>query len=96
MLKLDASARMKRRHLLVAGSKEDIESAILSYIGVLGFAQAAPLFQKHSTTHWIVSVERKQLTHVKAALALSNKNLNVLKVSGTLQGLGVSAKKHKP
>ena len=89
MLSLKASARANRRYLLVRGKRSAIEHAILEYIGVLGWATAAPVFV-HEQDTVTVAVNREALTHVRAALALAKDELTVLRVSGTLKGLDKS------
>lgn len=90
-LKLKPSLRKKRRYLLLeAKSKEEIEKAILDYVGILGWAKAAPVFVKSSgeNKNFILAVDRKELVNVRAAFELSEKSIKVLRVSGTLKGLG--------
>ena len=45
-LNVKPSQRIKRRYLLIEGSKENIEKAILDYLGALGWAKASPIFVK--------------------------------------------------
>jgi RNase P/RNase MRP subunit POP5 len=85
-MKLKPSDRMNRRYLLVKGSRQDIEKAILDYIGILGWAKAAPDFIDHGEKI-VVAVTREELTNVRAAFALAKSNIQVLRVSGTLKGL---------
>lgn len=88
-LKSASSEKIKRRYLLVRGSKEDIEKAILDYIGILGWAKASPVFVEMKGNEKIVlSVDRKQLDNVRAALEVSEKKIGILRVSGTIKGLG--------
>lgn len=87
-LKMKPSARINRRYLLIeANSKQEIESAILDYIGMLGWARAAPLFVNSQTKNFILTIERGELTNVRAAFEASDKKIKILKVSGTLKGL---------
>jgi len=87
-LKVKPSARIKKHHLLLqAKSKKDVEQTILDYIGILGWAKASPSFIEKSGKI-ILSVNRKEVTNVRAAFELSDKKIKVLKVSGTLKGLG--------
>ena len=88
MLSLKSSARANRRYLLIRGARSAIEKAILEYIGVLGWASAAPVFVKEKGSDIILCVNREAITHVRAALALAKDELTVLRVSGTLKGLG--------
>ncbi len=87
MLKQKASARINRRYLLVSGRKEDIERAILDYIGILGWAKASPLFVKRIGKKQILAISRKEVINVRAAMIAASGNLEVLKVSGTIKGL---------
>ena len=80
-LKLKPSSKIKRRYLLLeANSKEEIEKAILDYIGILGYSKAGV-----SWIGKILAVNRKEVDKVKAALLLAG--IKVRKVSGTLKGL---------
>ncbi|MBU0761008.1 MAG: hypothetical protein KJ600_01320 [Nanoarchaeota archaeon] len=88
-LKTKPSAKIKRRYLLLeAKNKKEIEEAILEYIGVLGWANASPVFVKTSPKI-ILSINRKELINVRAAFELSPDKIKVIKVSGTLKGLGL-------
>lgn len=74
------SQRENRRYLLAEGNRENIEKAILDYIGILGWAKASPIFVKN-----ILSISRKEVDNVRAALAVAG--IKVKRVSGTLKGL---------
>ena len=90
MMKLKKNAQLKRRYLLIeASSKDSIEKAILDYIGILGWADAAPHFVSNRPV--ILAVNRDALDKVRGAFALV-KGIRVLKVSGTLNGLGIKLK----
>jgi RNase P/RNase MRP subunit POP5 len=88
MLKLKPSARMKRRYLLIDGNKEVIEKSILDYIGILGWAKASPKFVKKLGGNIVLAIDRKEIDKVRGAFAISADKISVLKVSGTLKGLG--------
>lgn len=88
MLKLKPSARSKKRYLLLKASKNDVEKAILDYVGILGWAKANPFFVKSSRGRSILAVERKELDKIRGAFAIYVDKIEVLKVSGTLKGLG--------
>lgn len=79
---------MKRRHLLISGEKEEVEKAILEYTGVLGWAKASPSFAKNENKKLILSINREEINNVRAAFELSPLNIKILRVSGTLKGLG--------
>ena len=82
---LKPSMKENKRYLLLKGSfsKEDAENAILRYIGVLGYAKAAPVWISGN----ILAVNRKEVDKVRASFAISDKNIEVIKVSGTIKGL---------
>jgi RNase P/RNase MRP subunit POP5 len=87
-LKTKPSSRLNRRYLLIeAKSKQEVESTILDYIGILGWAKAVPLFIKNENNQLILAIERKELTNIRAAFEASDKKIKLLKVSGTLKGL---------
>ncbi len=85
-MKLKPSARLNRRYLLIRGTRENVEEAILEYIGVLGWAKAAPAFLTHGS-NCVLAINREEIVNVRAALALSRDKIEVLRVSGTLKGL---------
>ena len=88
-MKLRASAKIKRRYLLIEGNKEEVEKAILDYIGILGWAKAMPVFVLPKKGERIIlSVDRKELTNVRAGFEASPYKIKVLRVSGTIKGLG--------
>ena len=90
-LKLKPSARTKRHYILwEAKSKKEVEQAILDYIGILGWAKASPIFVNAKASNRIIlSIDRKEITNVRAAFELSNSDIKVLRVSGTLKGLWI-------
>ena len=77
--KLKPSMRENKRYLLFQAGKEDVEKAILDYIGILGYSKAGISFPKKD----ILAVNREMLDDVRASLALAD--IKVLKVSGTLK-----------
>ncbi len=85
MKPLKPSMREKKRYLLVKGKnlKENVERAILDFIGVLGMSKANPKWIKSN----ILSINRGSLNHVRASFAVFPEKINVEKVSGTLKGL---------
>lgn len=88
-LRIKASAKVHRRYLLLKGSKSGIEKAILDYIGVWGWSRAAPKFVKKSGVNWVLAVDRSAIDLIRGAFAVCADKIQVLKVSGTLKGLGV-------
>jgi len=86
-LKLKPSSRDKRRYFLVKAKNEEVEKAILEYIGVLGFAKSAYMrvdSKKHGE-FLVGSCLSPSLNEVRAALGFSG--IKIEKVSGTLKGL---------
>jgi RNase P/RNase MRP subunit POP5 len=82
------SAKIHRRYLLLdARSKKQVERVILDYVGILGWARAAPLFIER-TKKLVLAVDRKEITNIRAAFEISKEKIKILKVSGTLKGLG--------
>lgn len=90
-LKQKASAKMHRRYLLISGTdKKIVEKIILDYIGVLGWANAAPVFvndDNFGNDKLILAVERKALESIRAGFEMCNEKVKILRVSGTLKGL---------
>ena len=87
-LKLKASARIKRRYLLIESPSRDIiEKAILDYIGILGWAKASPFFVKEEDGRFILAVERSELNKVRASFELSGEKIKGKRGSGTIKGL---------
>lgn len=74
------SLRENKRYMLVEASREEIEKAILDYVGILGYSKAGVMFVGK-----ILAVNRKEVDKVKAALLLAG--IKVKRVSGTLKGL---------
>ena len=86
-LKVKPSAKIKRRYILIEGDRTKVEKAILDYIGILGWAKAAPHFVKSELKNLVLAIERKSLTNIRAAFEISKEKIKILKVSGTLKGL---------
>ena len=70
MKNVSPSLRVNRRYLLIDGHVEDVKKAILDYIWILGWAKAAPVFLGEGK-HVILSINRKEITNVRAALVIS-------------------------
>ena len=86
-LRLENSHRDNRRYLLVKeNDNEKVEKAILDYLGILGFAKSAYIKVKQENNNLVIGIRREELEKVKASFALAG--IFVLKVSGTLKGLG--------
>lgn len=91
MKSLKPSHREKKRYLLIKGKdaeKEKIDETILEFIGVLGYAEASPVIINQEKNQVVLAVNTKSLNKIKASFMMSNKDLNIVRVSGTLKGLG--------
>jgi len=87
MKPLKPSHRESKRYLLIKGknaSKQNIEEAILEFIGVLGYAQASPQFIKQEKGKIILAINREMLNQVRACFLLSGKDIEIIKVSGSV------------
>ncbi len=88
MLKLKPSMKIHRRYLLLsAQNKDQVEKVILDYVGILGWAKAKPFFvlQKGKI---ILAIDRAAINDIRASFEISKENIKVIRVSGTLKGLG--------
>lgn len=81
--------RENKRYLLVRCSapRATIESALLEMLGVLGFSKLGFQFIETKHEEAIIAVNREMLEQVRAAFALSQERVQIMKVSGTLKGL---------
>ena len=82
--------RENKRYLLVKGKnlKENIEKAILEFIGILGMSKTGLGFIKTGKDFTIISVNREMVDSIRASFAVFSEMITVEKVSGTLKGLG--------
>jgi len=90
MKALKPSHRERKRYLLLSGKdagKENIEEAILRFIGVLGYAKACPQIMKETKFGIILSINRQELDKIRASFILSGKDIHVEKVSGMINRL---------
>jgi len=94
---LPSTMRERKRYLLLksprsgkqggkpaGGLQKKVETAILKYIGELGYAKAGPQFI-FKGKHLILSISHEVLNDVRAALAM--KKIECLGVSGTIEAL---------
>lgn len=87
MKSLKPTLREKKRYLLVSGRKENIEKAVREFLGMSGMAKASLTFIKSDKEVAIISVNRKMVDSVRAALCIWPEKMEVLRVSGTIKGL---------
>lgn len=85
MKALIPSHKENKRYLLLQGKnlKKDVMFAIKDYIGILGVSEASPRWIQEN----ILSINRKSLEKIRAAICLSKEKIEILKVSGTLKKL---------
>ena len=90
MKSLKPSMRENKRYLLVKGKnlRENIEKAILEFVGVLGMSKAGLSFIRSGKDSAVISVNREAVNSVRASLVVWPEEMRVVKVSGTLKGLG--------
>ena len=82
--------REKKRYLLIKGStinKEKIEDAIFDFVGVLGYAEAAPVFIRIQKGLIILAINRGSLEKIRASFLMSDTLFDIIKVSGSLKAL---------
>lgn len=93
MKPLKPSHRENKRYLLIKGKDADkkaIEETILEFIGVFGWAEASPQFihqNKQEKNSIVLCINRKSLDKIKASFTMSNKDLQIVKVSGSIKNL---------
>lgn len=85
MKPLIPSHRENKRYLLVKGKnlKQNIEKAILEFIGTLGMSKTGLSFIKND----IICINRESVNSIRASLAIFPEKIEIIKVSGTLKGL---------
>ena len=81
---LPSTMRERKRYLLLKSTPKKVESAILKYVGELGYAKAGPQFISKGK-YIILSISNEVLNEVRAALAM--KKIECLGVSGTIEAL---------
>jgi len=92
MKPLIPSHKENKRYLLVQGAnlKENIEKAILEFSGALGMRKCGLSFisSDSSKNSAVICINRESVDLVRASLAVFHEKMQVMKVSGTLKGLG--------
>ena len=87
MKPLKPSHREKKRYLLIKGkdaNKKIIEEVILDFIGGLGYAEASPKIIKQTKERVILAINRSCLDKVRTSFLMSKKDLDIVKVSGSV------------
>lgn len=86
-LKNKPSQRVKRRYILIENcDKIQIEKIIIDFLGILGWAKAAPIFV-HSKNRLILAIKREEMDNIRAAFEACKENIKINRVSGTIKGL---------
>jgi len=90
MKSLKPSMREKKRYFFVRGKnlKNNVEKAILEFIGILGMSKTGLRWIKSDDNSAIISVNREAVNYVRASLCVYPEKIEVLKISGTIKGLG--------
>jgi RNase P/RNase MRP subunit POP5 len=92
MKPLIPSHKENKRYLLVHGKelKKNIEKAILEFTGVLGLSKCGLSFISSDSNNnsAVICVNRESVDLIRASLVVFPEKMEVLKVSGTLKGLG--------
>ena len=86
---LKPSMKENKRYLFVKGKnlKENIEKAILDFIGILGMSKTGLNWIKTGKDQTIISVNREAINKVRASFCVFNEKISVEKVSGSLKKL---------
>lgn len=88
MKSLKPSMKENKRYLLVKGKGvQDIEKAILDFIGVLGMSKTGLEFIEKNKDSAVIGANREAVNNIRASLAVWPEKMEVARVSGTLKGL---------
>ena len=98
MKSLKPSIRERKRYLLVKGEnlKKEIPNAIKEFIGIFGMSKTSLNFIESGKNFSIISINREMLDSVRASFVISQENISIERVSGTLKGLRNINKKKSP
>ena len=94
MKPLKPSSRENKRYLLVRGAnlKENIEKAILDFVGVLGMSKTGLGWISQKNDSVVISVNREAVNEIRASFCVWYEKIFVEKISGTLKGLKLKKK----
>ena len=89
MKALKPAHRENKRYLLIRGKdiKKNVNFAIKDFIGILGMSKTSLSWIEEKESSGIICINRESLEYVRASFAVWKEKIEVLKVSGTLQGL---------
>jgi RNase P/RNase MRP subunit POP5 len=92
MKPLIPSHKENKRYLLIHGKnlKENIEKAIIEFAGGQGMSKCGLVFisSDYARDSAIIAVNREAVDLVRASIVVFPERMEILKVSGTLKGLG--------
>ncbi len=90
MKALVPSHKENKRYLIISGKdlKKNIEKAIIEFSGAKGLSKCGLSFIDIKENSAIVSINREAVDLIRASLVVFPEKMEVLKVSGTLKGLG--------
>ncbi len=90
MKALIPSHKENKRYLLVRGKNcsKNVEKAILEFVGSLGLSKCGLSFIRSNKDDCVICINRESVDKVRASLVVYPEKMEVLKVSGTLKGLG--------
>ena len=86
---LKPSMKENKRYLSIRGKNlnENVEKAILDFIGILGMSKIGLYWIKTGKDFAIISINRETLDEVRASFCVFAEKISVENVSGTLKGL---------
>jgi RNase P/RNase MRP subunit POP5 len=82
-IKLLPSLKEKKHYLVFKGDKDKVEKALYEFLGVLGFAKAAPLIVESKKGYGVLSFNRQYTNEIRAAFSFYH--LETLGISGTIK-----------
>ncbi|MBI2044164.1 hypothetical protein HYT24_02260 [Candidatus Pacearchaeota archaeon] len=86
---LKPSMREKKRYLFVTGNnlEENIEKAILDFMGILGMSKTGLSWIKKEKNSVIIAINRESVDHVRASFAVFPEKISVEGVSGSIKNV---------
>lgn len=90
MKSLKPSHRERKRYLLIRGkdaTKNNIEKAILEFIGILGYAESGISFLKTGKDEVILVANRESIDRIRSSFLINEKDINIARVSGSIKNI---------
>ena len=90
MKSLKPSHRERKRYLLIKGkdaNRNTVEKVILEFIGILGYSESGLSFIKSENKNFIIAINRKLVDKIRTSFLICNKDIKILKVSGSIKNL---------